>query len=32
VIVNARFDAMPGDQHRQLIHSKRKTFIKPRIK
>ena len=32
VIVNARFDAMPGDQHRQLIHAKRKTFIKPRIK
>ena len=25
VIVNARFDAMPGDQHRQLIHAERKN-------
>src|SRR6476660_5631884 len=26
VIVNARFDAMPGDQHRQLIHAERKNI------
>jgi hypothetical protein len=32
VIMNARFDAVPGDQHRQLVHAERKTFIKPRIK
>ena len=25
VIVNARLDAMPGDQHRQLIHAERKN-------
>jgi hypothetical protein len=25
VIVNARFDAMPGDYYRQLIHAERKN-------